>query len=91
MYLINHQEVKRKKIKKILLIILILLSIWVGFGLYINISNKEKKQLEKIGYSNIEISIINDILSNKDIKIIYKYDYIELLTDILVNDEFKLY
>jgi len=89
MYLVNNKEIKRKKIKKILLIILILFSIWVGFGLYINLTSTEKKQLEKIGYSNIEISIINDILSNKDIKIIYKYDYIQSLTDILVNDDFN--
>ena len=78
MYLINHQELKRKKIKKILLIILIIITIWVGFGLFVNINNKEKKQLEKIGYSNIEISIINDILNSKDVKIIYKYDYIKI-------------
>ena len=89
MYLINNKEIKRKKIKKVLLIILILFSIWVGFGLYINLTNKDKKQLEKIGYSNIEISIINDILNSKDIKIIYNYDYIKSLTDILVNDDFK--
>ena len=89
MYLINHQELKRKKIKKILLIILIIITIWVGFGLFVNINNKEKKQLEKIGYSNIEISIINDILNSKDVKIIYKYDYIKILTDLLVKDDFK--
>lgn len=89
MYLINNNEIKRKKIKKILLIILIIFSIWVGFGLYINLTSKEKKQLEKIGYSNIEISIIQDILSNKDIKNIYKYNYMKSLTDILVSDDFN--
>ncbi len=89
MYLVNNKEIKRKKIKKVLLIILILFSIWVGFGLYINLTSKDKKQLEKIGYSNIEISIICDILNNKDIKTIYKYKYIKSLTDILVNDDFN--
>ncbi len=88
MYQINTESKSKRILKKTLLFFLLLFIIWVGFGLYLNLNNKNKK-LEDIGYSNIEISIIRDILSNKNIKIIYNYDYLKNLTDLLIDNDFK--
>lgn len=89
MYL-THKQIKRKKrIKYGVLFLGIIFLIWFSFGLYLNLTSGDDKKLENIGYSNIEISIIKDILNNKDIKIIYKYEYINSLTDILLNKDFN--
>lgn len=89
MYL-NKRELKVKRIlRKCYFTLIIFIGLWIVFGLYLNINNKNKK-LESIGYSNIEINIIRDILSNKDTKTIYNYDYISSLTDLLVNKDFKV-
>lgn len=86
----THREIKRKKrIKRGIYGLVIFATIWVAFGLYLNLTNNEYKKLENIGYSNIEISIINDILTKKEIKYIYNYEYIESLTDLLVSNDFQ--
>lgn len=84
----NKKKEKHLILKKTLIIFTILFVIWFGFGLYLNLNNNQKNKLESIGYSNIEISIIEDILKNKDIKKIYNYDYINKLTDLLISKDF---
>lgn len=85
----HKQKEKQLYIKKTLIFLTLLFLIWFGFGLYLNLNNKQKNKLESIGYSNIEISIIEDILKKKDIKKIYNYDYIKELTDLLISKDFN--
>lgn len=89
MYLTHKQKKRRKRIKYSGLLLGIVFLIWFSFGLYLNLTNGDKKKLENIGYSNIEISIIKDILNTKEIKTLYNYEYITSLTDVLLNKEFN--
>lgn len=89
MYLTHKQIKRRKRIKNGVIFVGIFFLIWFSFGLYLNLTNGEEKKLEKIGYSNIEISIIKDMLNTKETKIIYEYPYINNLTDILLNKEYN--
>ena len=70
MYLTHKQIRRRKRIKNGVIFVGIFFLIWFSFGLYLNLTNGEEKKLEKIGYSNIEISIIKDMLNTKETKII---------------------
>lgn len=85
----HKQKEKQLYIKKTLIFLTLLFLIWFGFGLYLNLNNNQKNKLESIGYSNIEISIIEDILKKKDIKKIYNYDYVNELTDLLISKDFN--
>ena len=89
MYLTHKQIRRRKRIKNGVIFVGIFFLIWFSFGLYLNLTNGEEKKLEKIGYSNIEISIIKDMLNTKETKIIYEYPYMNNLTDILLNKEYN--
>ena len=89
MYLTHRQLKTRKRIKRGLLFILLLFIGWISFGIYLTINKTDNKKLEDIGYSNIEINIIEDILNNKQIKILYNYEYIDILTDLLVEKDFN--
>jgi len=89
MYLTHKQIKRRKRIKNGVIFVGIFFLIWFSFGLYLNLTNGEEKKLEKIGYSNIEISIIKDMLNTKETKIIYEYPYMNNLTDILLNKEYN--
>ena len=64
----NKKKEKQRRLKKALIFFTILCIVWISFGLYLNLNSNHKNKLESIGYSNIEISIIEDILNNKDIK-----------------------
>ena len=86
----THREINRKKrIKKGLYSLLIIVILWFIFGLFLKITITNNKRLENIGYSNIEINIINEVLNTKDIKHVYKYDYIQILTELLLKKEFN--
>lgn len=86
----NKRNKKRKRLKNIILIFLCtFLTLWTILGLYLKLNKGVHNTLENIGYSNIEISIIDDILNNKQINILYKYPYINSLTDLLISKEFK--
>lgn len=86
----THREIKRKKrIKKILYSLLVIVIIWFILGLILKLTITKNKKLENIGYSNIEIDIINEILNKKEIKTIYNYDYINILTELLIDKDFN--
>ncbi len=85
----NKKKEKQRRLKKALIFFTILCIVWISFGLYLNLNSNHKNKLESIGYSNIEISIIEDILNNKDIKKIYNYEYMSQLTDLLISKEFN--
>lgn len=86
----NHKNKRIKRLKRNILIFLcIFIIVWFILGLYLKLNKGIHNKLESIGYSNIEISIIDDILSTKNIKKLYKYSYIDNLTEILVDQEFK--
>ncbi len=85
----KKQKEKQRRLKHILIFFTILGITWISFGLYLNLSNNHNNKLESIGYSNIEISIIEDILNSKDIKKLYNYNYIQPLTDLLISKDFN--
>ena len=89
MYLTHKKQLRKKRIKRGLLLILFIFISWISFGIYLTINEIDDKKLEDIGYSNIEINIIKDILNNKQIKILYSYPHIEILTELLVERDFK--
>ena len=86
----THREIKRKKrIKTGLFSLLVIVIIWFTLGLILKLTITKNEKLEKIGYSNIEIDIINQILNKKEKKIIYKYDYINFLAELLIDKDFN--
>ncbi len=86
----NYKEKNRKiKKRKRLCTLLIIVIIWFLFGLFLKLTITNNEKLEKIGYSNIEIDIINELLNKTDIKKIYNYNYINILSDLLINKEFN--
>ena len=89
MYLTSKQSKHKKRIKRGLLFILSVFIIWVSFGIYLTINKTDNDKLKNIGYSNIEINIIEDILNNKQIKILYNYPHIDMLTELLVEKNFN--
>lgn len=90
MYQTKKQIKKKKRIKKIIFFFSIFLIIWISFGLYLTLNQKKyDNNLEKLGYSKTEINIIESILTTKQRKKLYNYKYIDNLTDILLNKEFK--
>lgn len=88
MYLNRKELLIKKRIKQGLCVLTIFLGLWIVFGLYLTLNNSNK-QLEELGYSNIEISIIREILNKKEIKNLYNYKYMSTLTDLLVDQDFK--
>ena len=87
-YLTHRQFVFRRRVRKIFFFLLFIFICWLSFGIYLTI-NKKITKLEKIGYSKIEINIINEILNNKQIEKLYNYKYQKKLKDLLVNDRFE--
>lgn len=86
----THNAIKKdKRRKRILYLFSIIFILWFIFGLFLKIIITNNERLEKIGYSNIEINVINEILNKKDIKKIYKYDYIKILNELLVSKDFN--
>ncbi len=85
-----HHNYKKKKLKKTILgsISVILIS-WISIGLYLNLSNTTYKKLEKVGYSNKEISVIEDMLKKGNVKIVYKNKYMPYLTSIIFDQDFN--
>ena len=68
----NYKEKNRKiKKRKRLCTLLVIVIIWFLFGLFLKLTITNNEKLEKIGYSNIEIDIINELLNKTDIKKIY--------------------
>ena len=61
MYLTHNELKKRKRIKRRLYVLLSISLLWISFGIYLTLTSRDKKKLENIGYSNIEINIINDL------------------------------
>lgn len=85
----NKRNKKGKRLKHCILIFLCLFILWTCLGLYLKLNKGVHNSLKNIGYSNIEISIIEDILSKKQINILYDYPYIKSLTDLLMNKDFN--
>ncbi len=85
----NKRNKRIKRLKHGILIFLCLIVIWIIWGLYLKLNKGVHNTLESIGYSNIEISIIDDILTKKNINILYDYPYINSLTELIVSKDFK--
>lgn len=90
MYKTHRELVKEKRKKRIIFFFSITITIWICIGLYLTINHKKyDTKLKKIGYSTNEINVIQNILTNKQTKTLYKYEYIDILLDILLNNNYK--
>ncbi len=80
---------KRKKIKRYLIRTLcIVIILWIGFGLFLNITDNDYKRLKKMGYHNKEIDIIMGLLDKKERKTVYQHPYMASLTNLIYEDTF---
>lgn len=75
---------KRKKIKIVLFLSILLI---ITFGIIFFISNNNSNNLEKIGYSSLELKEINK-LTQEEINIIEKYKYNKNLIYIIESDNY---
>ena len=74
---------------KKLLIVLLFIIIYLSFGLYLNLTTTTHERLEEIGYSNIESTIIEDVLTKEEIQIVLKYPYHKKLTNYLLKEKYN--
>lgn len=85
-----NNDLKKRRLKLIILIFFtIFMIIWISLGLYLKLTISTHDKLESIGYSNIEISMIEDMLSKKDIEKVLKYPYTPNLINLLFEKEFN--
>ena len=86
----NYKRKKQRRLKKYLIFFIIIISLWFCLGLYLNKTNSKDNDLENIGYSNIEINMIEESLNDKQIKIIKEHPYNKDLTNILSHEDIDL-